>query len=58
MKRAIQQYLLSPLSKMIIGGNIHSGQEVFVDAEAGKKDQPLIITGRAAIKGKEMVKQE
>ena len=58
VKRAIQQYLLSPLSKMIIGGNIHSGQEVFVDAEAGKKDQPLIITGRAAIKGKEMVKQE
>ena len=57
VKRAIQQYLLSPLSKMIIGGNIHSGEEVFVDTESGKKDQPLAISGRASVKGKEMTAQ-
>lgn len=57
MKRAIQQYLLSPLSKLIIGGSIHSGEEVFVDTESGKKDQPLVISGRASVKGKEIATQ-
>ena len=57
VKRAIQQYLLSPLSKLIIGGSIHSGEEVFVDTESGKKDQPLVISGRASVKGKEIATQ-
>ena len=56
MKRAIQQYLLSPLSKMIIGGDLHSGEEVFVDVQDQNKEQPLAIMGRASTKGKEMVK--
>ena len=56
VKRAIQQYLLSPLSKMIIGGDLHSGEEVFVDVQDQNKEQPLAIMGRASTKGKEMVK--
>ena len=57
VKRAIQQYLLSPLSKLIIGGDIKNGQEVFVDAQdADAKKPPLVITGRATVKGKEIAK--
>ena len=59
VKRAIQQYLLSPMSKMIIGGDIKSGQEVFVDsANENDMKSPLIISGRASTKGKEMEKKE
>ena len=57
VKRAIQQYLLSPLSKLIIGGDIKNGQEVFVDAQdVDAKKPPLVITGRATVKGKEIAK--
>ena len=59
VKRAIQQYLLSPMSKMIIGGDIKSGQEIFVDsANENDMKSPLIISGRASTKGKEMEKRE
>ena len=58
VKRAIQQYLLSPLSKLIIGGNIHSGEEVMVDVKDGKAENPLVITGQPLVKGKEGAKKE
>ena len=41
---------------MIIGGDLHSGEEVFVDVQDQNKEQPLAIMGRASTKGKEMVK--
>lgn len=57
VKRAIQQYLLSPMSRMIIGGELKSGQEVFVNAiDESDMKSPLVISGHNAVKGKEMVK--
>ena len=57
VKRAIQHYLLSPLSKLIIGGEIKSGQQVFVDSQdTDLKKPPLVITGRASTKEKEIAK--
>ena len=51
VKRAIQQYLLSPLSKMIIGGNIRNGEEVLVEAQnQDMTKDPLIITSRPLVK--------
>ena len=41
---------------MIIGGDLHSGEEVLVDVQDPSKEQPLVITGRVSTKGKEMVK--
>lgn len=47
VKRAIQQYLLSPLSKLIIGGTIRNGEEVIVNAQnQDMTKEPLVITGR------------